>query len=466
MRRAARNAADERGAIVLRRALWAGFIAAKDLKPRWREMDEAARLDPASARMDMARRLQAQIRYFGSREDALPEWREAAQIEDPLDLWGVWPDLPVITKDTLREKFDARGLKERLNIPGVVSSTGGSTGEPLWYFHDQAALHARTVTGLYCRLKMGWRPAMPTISVWGSERDIGKQKTLRGRVSGYLRNDFVVDGYHLGAHTVDAVMKLIRKHRRVAIYGFTSMLEFIARYVLRRGIEAPRGAVAVAWNGGEMLFPEQNELFQRAFGVPIRNLYGGRELGAIAFELDGRLAVTRPYTFVEIVDRDGRPVGPGEPGRVVCTSTVCGGTPFLRYEVGDTATYSAQDRDESGIRAIGEVQGRIAGLLELPNGKTINCIFWNHLLKEFFEIHQFQVILRRAGFIDILLTGDGMTPDREEQLQRVFRNFLAGVPVHLHWVDRIPLTAQGKLVQVVREQGGTEMETLHEIQTP
>ena len=41
-----------------------------------------------------------------------------------------------------------------------------------------------------------------------------------------------------------------------------------------------------------------------------------------------------------------------------------------------------------------------------------------------------------------------MSPHREEQLQRVFRNFLSGVPVRLNWVDRIPLTAQGKLVQV------------------
>src|SRR5205823_5031570 len=119
------------GAAMLSRALWSAFIAAKDLKPRWREMDDCARLDPEQARLDMARRLQQQIRYFGSREDALPEWKKAARIRDPLELWRRWTDLPIVTKDTLRENFDARQLKERLKIPGVVSSTGGSTGEPL-----------------------------------------------------------------------------------------------------------------------------------------------------------------------------------------------------------------------------------------------------------------------------------------------------------------------------------------------
>ena len=38
---------------------------------------------------------------------------------------------------------------------------------------------------------------MPIISIWGSERDIGKSKKLTGRISYYLRNYKVVDGYGL-----------------------------------------------------------------------------------------------------------------------------------------------------------------------------------------------------------------------------------------------------------------------------
>jgi hypothetical protein len=30
-------------------------------------------------------------------------------------------------------------------------------------------------------------------------------------------------------------------------------------------------------------------------------------------------------------------------------------------------------------------------------------------------------------------------------------HFLCDIPVHLHWVDRVPLTKEGKLVQVYRE---------------
>src|SRR5207248_7332353 len=135
----------------------------------------------------------------------------------------------------------------------------------------------------------------------------------------------------------------------------------------------PPGKVATAWNGGEMLFPEQAELFRRAFDVPILNRYGGRELAIMAcqFTDGGPLNVLRPWLYLEVVNDQGRAVAPGESGRLVWTSTICRGTPFLRYDVEDIGSFSAAQCDESGVFAIDQLQGRIAGLLELPDGRKI-----------------------------------------------------------------------------------------------
>ena len=51
---------------------------------------------------------------------------------------------------------------------------------------------------------------------------------------------------------------------------------------------------------------------------------------------------SKSYVFVELIGEDGAPVAPGEPGRVVVTSTEGRGAPFLRYDIGDVATCSAQ----------------------------------------------------------------------------------------------------------------------------
>jgi phenylacetate-CoA ligase len=251
---------------------------------------------------------------------------------------------------------------------------------------------------------------------------------------------------------VDAVLAALRPHRAVALFGFTSMLEFVAREMARRGDLPPQGVVKALWNGGEMLFDQQRDLLRQVFGVPMLNAYGGRELSLVAFErvAGASLSVMRPLIFLEIVDKGGRPSSPGEPGRLICTSTVCRGTPFLRYEIGDVATYRAADADESGIGAIGQLQGRIAGLLELPGGKTINCLFWNHLFKEFEEVLQFQVQIRGEAGITLLFKGFPFAADREDSLRGKLRAFLGDIPIRIDWLPALPLTAQGKLLQVVR----------------
>lgn len=402
----------------------------------------------------MARRLLGTIRYFGTREDALPEWREAARIQDPEALWKAWPSLPVLEKKTLKDHFPAPEIPKRFGVRGRLDATGGSTGEPMQFFHDVAMVRSALSATCYTRLRMGWTPGMPTLILWGSERDIGKQTTWQNRLHGALRNEHMLDAYRIEQQLADRVSALVRRCRPVAIYGFTSILEFVTRTILKSGRSVPPGSVRTAWNGGEMLSPAQIELFRQVFGVPILNCYGGRELSVMAcqYQDGGPLEVIRPWLFLEIVDEQGKPASPGETGRLLSTSTVCRGTPFLRYNIGDLGSYLAGHCDESGIGFIHELQGRVAGLLKLPDGRSINNIFWNHLFKEYPEIHQFQVILKTGGSLEILLRGKGLAPTAEQDLRTRLANFLGPIPVSLRWVERIPLTPQGKLLQVVREQ--------------
>jgi phenylacetate-CoA ligase len=432
---------------------WWSYIRRNQLQGFWRELERFETLPPAKSRRELGGRLLDQLRYFGGREDALPEWREAASIRDAEELWRIWPSLPVVTKADLVNRFDAREMASRFHLKGKINSTGGSTGEPTSFFHDEAMTTLSVATSIYCWRRMGWRPGVRMVCIWGSDRDIGKAQQSRNRWLAGARNEVIIPGYEINQGTADRVLEEIRKHGRVAIFGFTSLLEGVARLVLECGATPAPGRVSTAWNGGEMLFESQSELFRRAFGVPILNCYGGRELSIMAYQPAGasKLHLVRPYLFAEILGEGGRPAGPGESGRLVLTSTVCRGTPFLRYEVGDLAAYAAEDRDESGIRAVREIQGRTAGLLRLPGGKTINCLYWNHLFKEFPEVQQFQVAVRGGKELEIRLRGTAFGADREAHLRRVVHEFTGGMPVSVTWMERIPLTSQGKLVQVVRE---------------
>ena len=410
-------------------------------------------LAPSEQRRRLASLLLEQIRHFGKRGDALPEWQDAARITDPDELWRLWPSLPVLTKQMLRERFPADEVRARCGMPGFLNSTGGSTGEPTHFFQNSEMGRAAAGALAYSWLLMGWKPGLATIIVWGSERDIGKLMSARNRLHNRLLRNSLVDGYALDQSTVSRVLELIRRHRRVAIYGFTSMLEFIAREVLAMGAIPPPGSVQTAWNAGEMLVPDQVELFRKTFGVPLLNSYGGRELSTIAAQsvAGGPLQVLRPWLFLEVVREDGAPVAPGEVGRLVCTSTITRGTPFLRYEVGDLGVFDASHQTEAGIYALRELHGRIGSVIKLADGKVISNLFWNHFFKECPEVHQFQVRFARNGAVKCFLRGTGFNADREAEQRAVLKNFLGPVPVEFSWVERIPLTAQGKLIQVVQE---------------
>lgn len=417
------------------------------------ELDRFPRLSPVDQQRELAQRLLAQIRYFGNREDALPEWREAARIREPEQLWRLWPDLPVVNKSLLGSRFEPGQIQSRFPLPGRRDATGGSTGEPVRFFHDDAMLRASVALGYYTSLRMGWRPGMATICVWGSERDIGKAMRPRVRLHNKLLRTYLIDGYRLSDETVDRVVTLAHRHRPVAVYGFTTMLSYVAERVLARGLRLPEGAVKTAWNGGEMLYEEDVATFQKAFGAPLLNRYGGRELSTMAcqFEPGGPLWVMRPWLFLEIVDERGRPVSPGEAGRLLWTSTICRGTPFLRYDIEDLGASDPWLEDESGIRGIRQIHGRAAGLVELADGRKVSNLYWNHFFKECPEVRQFQVIVRGPRSFRLLLKGAGFTAEREGELLHILRNFLGPCSVTIEWVEEIPRTRQGKLVQVVRE---------------
>ncbi len=399
----------------------------------------------------MLSRLSKTAIHFASRADALPEWRKIASIQNADEFHAAWSELPILTKNDLQTRFHPAEL-EKVGVNGVLSSTGGSTGEPTPFLHDHAMIESNYATSLYARRAFGWKPGTPTIIIWGSERDIGKQRSVKNRVTAVLRNEWLVDGYSLTDQTTDHVLGLIRKHKSVTIWGFSSLLEFVARQVLERRLDPPNRSVTAAWNGGEMLYDTQREIFQNAFGVTIYNMYGGREVSTMAFQKPGTdsLQTLRPLLYVEIVDENGKPVPPGETGRLIWTSTVCRATPFLRYDIGDVGNADAEDRDEAGIAALTTLQGRHGGLIKLPDGKTIGGLFWNHFFKDFTEVRQFQVAVYPENKIELRLVGTAFTPERDQKLRSTLAGFLGETEVNVIWVESLQLTKQGKLLQVIR----------------
>jgi phenylacetate-coenzyme A ligase PaaK-like adenylate-forming protein len=125
------------------------------------------------------------------------------------------------------------------------------------------------------------------------------------------------------------------------------------------------------WVGGEQLSAAQRERIRAAFGARLRNSYGASECYAMACECaEGRLHLNDDWLILEPVDRELRPVPPGEASHSVLLTNLANRTqPLLRYLLGDSVRLLPGPCGcGSKLTAI-EVQGRADHTLVLLDGR-------------------------------------------------------------------------------------------------
>jgi phenylacetate-CoA ligase len=110
---------------------------------------------------------------------------------------------------------------------------------------------------------------------------------------------------------------------------------------------------AQVFTGGEQLTAAVRRAIEAAWGTQPFDQYATTEAGFVAIECrqhDG-LHVLDDHVVVEVVDAEGRPVGPGTEGaRVLVTVLGSRTVPLVRYELGDVAVV-AEERCRCGRRS-------------------------------------------------------------------------------------------------------------------
>jgi len=120
------------------------------------------------------------------------------------------------------------------------------------------------------------------------------------------------------------------------------------------GGELARLRLVVAGVSGMMTAPSERAYFATFLGCPVANMYGANELGGAIFECPaGREHVLAHHNFLEIVDDDDRAVAPGVTGHLVWTSLDNRIMPFVRYKIGDTGAFAAEQSCRCGWQGPG-----------------------------------------------------------------------------------------------------------------
>jgi phenylacetate-CoA ligase len=89
----------------------------------------------------------------------------------------------------------------------------------------------------------------------------------------------------------------------------------------------------------ERLSPEVRDMAEKAWGVPITDIYSAMEIGIMAHQCPDNynLHIQSEYVRLEVLGDDNKPCQAGEVGRIIVTPLHNYQTPLIRYAIGDYA---------------------------------------------------------------------------------------------------------------------------------
>jgi phenylacetate-CoA ligase len=363
-------------------------------------------------------------------------------------------EIPFLTKNIIRNNFKKLVSSSIKKTCLVKNSTSGSTGESLSFFTDANSLvHRQAVV---CR-NFDWVSCGifdKKISIWGAPLDVKKYNTLRGHFHSLCTRSKLLSSYNLSDEKMYHYVKEFNKFRPKLLISYPSHLVLFAEFLEKNSIQLP--SLQSIITSGESLYPWQREIIERIMRIKIFDRYGSREFGNIAHqcEIHSDYHINAERFYLEIVDEQGKPVDDGEVGELVVTDLDNYGFPFIRYKIGDLASFSSTPcpcgRNLPGLKSI---EGRSFDIIQGVNGNRLGGTFWTLLMRRTKAVENFQVIQKKTDTLEIKIVKsvDYSSHAIEEMLNTVHEKLGATMHIDLIYVPSISPTKSGKRKFVVSE---------------
>jgi phenylacetate-CoA ligase len=375
-----------------------------------------------------ARRLRALRTFVAARSPFYQRFHRGLE-DRPLQ------DLPILTKATMMENFDALVTDRQIRLSEVerylgetatarllldkyvVLSTSGTTGRRGVFLFDPAewvgaiAAITRPIawSGAAGNLRHPPKSALiASATPWHYSARIGK--SLSTRLLPTLRLD--------AGESLPVLVEKLNAWQPTALAVYPSVLTQLADEQLAGRLKIPLKNVATS---AEVLPAETRRRVEQAWGIRVFDTYGATEYAPIAAECSvGNKHLFEDRAIIEVVDEEGRAVAPGERGdRILLTLLERHTQPLIRYEISDMVR---ELPGECGcgrkFRMIESIEGRVEDVLYFARRDASDArvaIHPNlfHAILETVRATGWQVVHDEQG-LTVFLTGSVEEPLREK----------------------------------------------------
>jgi phenylacetate-CoA ligase len=354
--------------------------------------------------------------------------------------------LPFVDKNLLRDHlgdFTSRAIPRSKR---VYVTTGGSTGEPLGFYHTQSN-NTREAAFLHMSFeRAGWKPEDSLAILRGAfigteqkfwEFDRDKEQLL-------------LSSYFLTERSYERYAQKILEHAPRHLSAYPSAATRLADMVLTRG-EAGRIDFKTVLLESENLYAWQKEKLRAAFPrAKIFGAYGHTEQAVLAAMCERSEAyhLWPFYGYAEILNAEGKEAEQGESGEVIATSFWNEATPFIRYRTTDLARKGAAHCAQCGrqFELLDAIEGRLQEFIVTKTGRYIAMTALNMHSAVFDRVRQFQFYQDAPGKIVFkIIRREGYSENDSRAIHGELRKKLGeDVELELAFVEDISKTPRGK----------------------
>jgi phenylacetate-CoA ligase len=358
--------------------------------------------------------------------------------------------LPVLTKATIKkegiERFTSSAFPKKELI---LSSSSGSTGEPLFYYNTRDAHSFNLASNLRGWYWMGYRLGDKFIKLSQNPRK-NPVKRLQDKMTRnlYLATNPMVDSNY------EHILNEIERYRPKFIRCYPDPLLFLAMYREKNpGFSYKPVAINTT---GNTLHAESRMNIEKIFGCKIFDSYSC-EGNSNVFECPTHSCYhsTEEYGFSEILDEAGNRVRNGA-GRLISTDLWNMAHPFIRYDTQDLVEFDPGPcicgRQHLKILRI---LGRDNEVLEMSTGRK----FIVHNFTGFFQtdipeinrsVDQFQIIRKPSKVVFRLVINQRFSKAVSVYIKKYWENEMQ-TKIEVEIVDDIPFTKSGKRRFIINE---------------
>jgi len=376
---------------------------------------------------------------------------------NPRDIRG--PDdyskVPLLSRDDIRRNFAE--LLATDAWPGMtsVSTTGGSTGEPLKVLSDKRV----PPEAFAWRIREWWGVQL------GVNEAVVMRRTLERAWERWI-NDLIwlpslrvkLDASSMKPAEISAFIARFNRIRPKIVWGYVGAIFHVASFASDNHLEfvSPQAI----WVTAAPLSEVHRRRIEQVFGAPVYDQYGSGEISAIASQCRKRLALHISYDarFVEFTDDAGRPQPVGEYGNVVLTDLENYCFPLIRYVNGDVGRALA-GTCPCGINLplMDKIKGRQSDLIRLADGTCLSGEYLTTIFDDYPDaVKGFQVRQMRDRSIRILYVPNSRCHELSEILAKVHDALLKRTQgqsgIRFEAVESIP-SDRGKLRYVISDLG-------------